>query len=190
MLAQACVAAIVLGQPFVAAEVVFIAIVGEWLESVAFDRAQAAIRRLLARAPTSSPVRRDDVETIVPISAVEPGDTLIVAPGESIAADGRIVLGTTEVDQSALTGESVPIDKSVGDEVFAGALNRFGAIEVRVERTGAATTLGQVERLVRDFRSKKAPIERHADRLARYFLPVVEGVAALHSAPRVAPQLA
>ncbi len=179
VLAQACIAAIVLGRPFVAAEVVFIALLGEVLEAITFERAQAAIRDLLARAPSTARVRREGAEVELPAEQVVEGDVLLVRPGERIAADGRVASGKSTIDQSSLTGESMPVPRGLGDPVFSGTMNQLGALEVDVEKTGPATALGQVVKLVGEFQKRKAPIERLADRLSRYFLPIVEGAAGL-----------
>ena len=178
-LAQACIAALIIGEPFVAAEVVFIALVGEVLEAVTFARTQKAIRGLIEQAPRTARVRRDGVEVEIPAGQVAVGDTVIVSEGERIPVDGEVLLGRSTVDQSALTGESIAVDKGPGESVYSGTINQFGRIEVRADRVGHATTLGQVLRLVADAQRKKAPIERAADRYARYFLPVVEVVAGL-----------
>ena len=178
-LAQACLAALVIGQPFVAAEVVFIALVGEVLEAITFDRTQRAIHRLLDQSPRTARVRRDGQEIEIPAGSVQVGDIVVVRPGEKIPVDGPILVGRSTVDQSALTGESIPIDKGPDDRVFTGTINQYGVIDVRAERVGHETTFGQVLKLVADARKKKAPLERAADRLARYFLPVVETVAGL-----------
>ena len=178
-LAQACIAAIVIGEPFVAAEVVFIALVGEVLEAITFARTQKEIRRLIEQAPRTARVRRDGAEVEIPAAQVIVGDLVIVAEGERIAVDGAVVEGRSSVDQSALTGEALPVDKGPGEPVYSGTLNQFGRLEVRAERVGHETTLGQVLKLVADARKKKAPLERTADKYARYFLPVVEVVAGL-----------
>ncbi len=176
-LAQACLAAIIIGQPFVAAEVVFIALVGEVLEAVTFSRTQREIHRLLDQTPRTARVRRDGVELEIPVIEVTVGDCVLVGEGERVPVDGPILLGRSSVDQSALTGESMPVDKGVGDQVFTGTVNQFGAIEVRAEKVGHESTLGQVLRMVAEAQHRKAPIERTADRYARYFLPIVEVVA-------------
>lgn len=176
-LAQAAVAAIVIGEYFVAAEVVFIAMVGECLEAITADRAMRAIGRLFEQTPRTARVRRDGVEIDVPIRDVVPGDTVIVAAGEKVAVDGEVLSGRSSVDQAALTGESIPVDKGPGEPVFAGTMNQFGRIEVRADRVGRETTLGQVLRLVTDAQRRKAPLHRAADRYARWFLPVVQVAA-------------
>jgi Cu+-exporting ATPase len=178
-LAQACLAALVIGQPFVAAEVVFIALVGEVLEAVTFARTERAIGRLLDQTPRMARVRRDGVESEVPAAEVAIGDLIIVRPGERVPVDGPVVAGRSTVDQAALTGESLPVDKGPGEWVYTGSVNQFGVLEIAAEKVGHETTFGQVLRLVAEAQRKKAPIERTADRLARYFLPVVEIVAGL-----------
>ena len=178
-LAQACIAALIIGEPFVAAEVVFIALVGEVLEAVTFARTQKEIHRLLEHAPKMARVRRDGEEIEIPAGQVAVGDVVIVAEGEKIPVDGPVVEGRSSVDQSALTGEAIAVDKGPGDPVFAGTLNQFGRIEVRAERVGHESTIGQVLKLVADAQRRKAPLERTADKYARYFLPVVEVVAGL-----------
>ncbi len=178
-LAQACLAAIVIGQPFVAAEVVFIALVGEVLEAVTFERTRREIHRLLDQTPRTARVRRDGQEVEIPVARVVVGDVVLVRAGERVPVDGPVLAGRSGVDQSALTGESIPVDKGPGDPVFTGSVNRFGLLEVRAEKVGHESTLGQVLRMVAEAEHRKAPIQREADRYARYFLPVVEVVAGL-----------
>jgi Cu+-exporting ATPase len=173
-LAQACLAALILGQPFVAAEVVFIALLGEVLEAWTFARTRRALGRLVEQTPRTARVRRDGQEVEVPADRVEIGERVVVLPGERIPVDGTVLAGRSTVDQSALTGESLPIDKGPGEAVFTGTINQFGSIEVAAEKVGGETTLGQVLRLVAQARRRKAHLEKVADRLARYFLPVVQ----------------
>jgi Cu+-exporting ATPase len=177
-LAQACLAALVLGQPFVAAEVVFIALVGEVLEAWTFARTRRALGRLVDQTPRSARVRRDGADIEIPADQLKVGDRVIIRPGERIAVDGSVTAGRSSVDQSALTGESLPLDRGPGDAVFTGTLNQFGVIEVHAEKVGSETTYAQVLGLVSQARRKKARLEKVADRLARYFLPVVELAAA------------
>jgi Cu+-exporting ATPase len=176
-LAQACLAALVLGQPFVAAEVVFIALFGEVLEAWTFSRTRRALGRLVEQTPRTARVRRQGQEVEVPAHRVEVGDLVIVRPGERIPVDGTVVSGRSTVDQSALTGESLPIDKGPDDPVFTSTMNQYGMIEVHAEKVGDQTTFGQILNLVSKARRRKARLEKVADRWARYFLPVVELVA-------------
>jgi len=172
-LAIACVAAGYLGEYFVAAEVVFIALLGECLEAFTFERAQRAIQKLLEYRPRTARVIRDGEETEVEAELVEVGDLLVVRPGERIAADGLVTAGRSAVDQAVLTGESLPIDKGEGDPVYTGTVNQFGRLEVRAEKVGGETTLGQVIRLMAEAQARRSPLERAADRYARLFLPLV-----------------
>jgi Cu+-exporting ATPase len=178
-LAVACIAAALLGEYFVAAEVVFIALVGECLEAFAFQRAQRAMGKLLDFYPQTARVLRDDVEVEVPTDQLAVDDVLIVRPGERIAVDGTVIRGRSAVDQAVLTGESMPVDKGEGDPVYTGTVNQFGRLEIRALKLGAETTLGQVIRLLADSQRHRAPIERTADRYARRFLPIVLGLAAI-----------
>jgi Cu+-exporting ATPase len=172
-LAVACVAAALMGEYFVAAEVVFIALVGECLEAFTFERAQRAIQKLLEYRPRTARVVRDGQEVEIAAEALAVGDRLVVRPGERIAADGVVVVGRSAVDQAVLTGESLPVDKGEGDPVYTGTFNQFGRLEIRAEKVGAETTLGQVIRLMAQAQSQRSPLERTADRYARYFLPAV-----------------
>jgi len=172
-LAVACVAAGVLGEYFVAAEVVFIALFGECLEAFTFERAQRAIQKLLEYRPRQARVVRDGREVEVLAEALAVGDVVVVRPGERIAVDGTVVAGRSAVDQAVLTGEGLPVDKGEGDPVYTGTFNQFGRLEVRADKVGAETTLGQVIRLLADAQGKRSPLERTADRYARRFLPAV-----------------
>ncbi len=178
-LAVAMVAAIVLGEYWVAAEVVLIAMVGESLEGLTFSRTHREMRRILELRPRVVRLRRDGQEVEVPVEEVRVGNTVIVRPGERIAVDGHVLAGRSAVDQSTLSGESLPVDKAPNDPVFAGTLNQFGALDVQAERIGDESTLGQVIQLVANALSRKARVERLADRLARWFLPFVLTCAAL-----------
>lgn len=174
----ACLAAILLGEHSVAALVVLIALCGESIEGYTVDRAANAIKRIFQLCPRQAHVLREGREVDVPVETIAPGEEVVVRPGERVPVDGRVTSGTSSVDQSALTGESLPVDKTGGDRVFAGTLNQFGALVVSVEKVGEATTFGQVVQLVGAAAARKAPLERTADRLARYFLPVVLALAA------------
>jgi heavy metal translocating P-type ATPase len=178
-LTLACLAAIVLGEPSVAALVVFIALCGESLEGYIGSRASNAILSLFALRPQTARVVRDGQEFDVPLAQVLVGDIVVVRPGERIPCDGSVVTGTSSIDQSALTGESLPIEKRVGDSVYAGTLNQLGALTMAVEKIGRETTFGQIVELVSTAANRKTELERTADRLARYFLPAVLLIACL-----------
>lgn len=175
----ACLAAIVLGEHTTAALVVFIALCGESIEGYTVDRAQRAIRRIFQLCPQTARVLVGDDEQEVPVEQVIEGDTLVVRPGERMPVDGVVAAGQSAVDQSALTGESLPVDKTVGDAVFAGTLNQFGALRFTATKVGQQTTISQIVEMVAAATQRKAPLERTADRLARWFLPIVLTVAVL-----------
>ena len=152
---------------------------GKFLETRAKGRTGDAIRQLMDLSPKTATVRRGDLETELPVGEVQVGDTVIVRSGGSIPVDGTVLSGRAAVDQSALTGESVPVEKAPGDGVAAGTINTEGYLEFRADKVGEDTTLSQVIRMVEDAGGSKAPIARLADRIAGIFVPVVMGIAAL-----------
>lgn len=175
----AVIAALAVGQYLAAAEAMFIVLVGEGLESYAAGRTEAAIHRFIERLPRRARVLRSGGEEEVDAESLVPGDLVLVRAGERIPADGVVEDGYSTVDESSVTGESVPADKQAGDEVFSGSLNGAGALRVRVLRAGDDTTLARLVRLVEEARERRAPVERLADRAAKYFLPALLIAAAL-----------
>ncbi len=163
----------------VAAEVIFIMLVGESLEDFAIGRTRSGIASLLELRPHTARVRRGDHEHEVHLPEIRPDDIVIVRPGDRIPVDGRVASGTSWIDQSPITGESLPVEKTSGDEVFAGTLNTHGALEIAVERLGHDTTLERIIHLVEHAEAAKAPVERLADRYAGYFVPLVLVAAAI-----------
>jgi len=206
----------------VAAEVIFIMLIGESLENFAVGRTRRGIAALLALRPETARVRRrhrhdhahepsrhhshghgshadrehdqdnddddeqehedeaaHDHELIIPADQIRPDDVVIVRPGDRIPIDGRVLAGSSSVDQSPITGESLPADKTPGDEVFAGTINLYGSLELAVERLGEDTTLEQIIHLVEEAEAAKAPTQRLADRYATWFVPIVLATAAL-----------
>jgi Cu+-exporting ATPase len=178
-IALAVVAAILLNQPLVAAEVLFIGLLGECLEAYTFGRTQSAVRQLVETFPRMCLVHRDGKTVMVPLDEVQVGERVDVLPGKRIPVDGRILEGCSSVDQSNLTGESVPVDKRAGDPVFAGTVNQFGALTVEVQRISEQTVMGRVIATTAQALQQKGQMERTADRYARYFLPIVLALAAL-----------
>jgi Cu+-exporting ATPase len=176
-IAIAAIAAILIGEPIVAAEVVFIALVGECLEAVTFDRTQRALRKLAELFPTRCWVLRDGQEVRVFTADLQVGDTVVVKPGGKIPVDGVVLDGRSTVDTSALTGESVPLDRGPGDEVLAGSVNQLGALTIEAKKVAKQTVAGQVIELTAAALRDKGSQERLADRMARYFLPVVLALA-------------
>jgi Cu+-exporting ATPase len=178
-IAIAFLAAIGIQEWTVAAEVVFIGMVGECLEAYTFDRTKSAIRKLVEVFPIRCWVLRDGQETRLFTTDVVIGDKVVVKPGAKVPVDGIVLDGRSAVDTSALTGESVPIDKGPGDEVLAGSINQVGALTIETRRVKEQTVAGRVVELTGKALKQKSNIERNADRMARMFLPVVLGIAAV-----------
>ena len=164
-------AALAIGDLFAAGEVAFIMAVGAILEDMTTKRARKGLRQLISLAPVQGRRIRDGREEMIRAEEIRPGDILRVLPGETIPADGRVVSGETSVDQSVMTGESLPVDKGVGDEVFCGTLNCFGAIDLEVVREGEDSSLRQMIRLVQEAENRQAPMQRIADRCASWLVP-------------------
>lgn len=153
--------------------------VGKTLEAMSKGRTTDALKNLLRMAPRTAVVEREEQQIEVGIDEVRQGDIFVVKPGESIPVDGVIVEGSTAVDESALTGESIPVDKETGDLVSAATINRSGYIRARATRVGEDTTFSQIIRMVSDAAATKAPIARIADRISGVFVPAVIGIAAV-----------
>ena len=169
----AVVAALAAGQYFAAAEAMFIVLVGEGLESYAAGRTTAAIERFIERLPRTATRIREGQEETVPADQLLVGDLVLVRSGQQIPADGIVESGFSTVDESSITGESLPKEKKPGDEAFSGTLNHHALLRIRVSRSGANTTLARVIELVREAQQKRAPVERLADQYAKYFLPAL-----------------
>ena len=152
---------------------------GKYLETRSKGKTSQAITRLMDLAPKTASALRDGVEVEIPVEEVRVGDRIVVRPGQSIPVDGVIVEGTSAVDESALTGESLPVDKGPGDKVAAAAINKSGSFTFEALRVGEDTTLAQMIRLVEEASSSKAPIAKLADKVAGVFVPVVMVIAAV-----------
>ena len=155
---------------------------GKFLETRSKGKTGEAITRLMDLAPKTASVLRDGVETEIPVEEVQVGDRIVVRPGQSVPVDGVIVEGASAVDESALTGESLPVDKTVGDKVAAASINRSGAFTFEALRVGEDTTLAQMIRLVEEASGSKAPIAKLADKVAGVFVPVVMVIALVTAA--------
>jgi copper-transporting P-type ATPase V len=159
------------------AVIITFVVLGRYFEARAKGRAGQAIRALLELGAKEARVLRGDQEVMVPIEQVAVGDLLRVRPGEKVPTDGEVVAGASAVDESMLTGESVPVDKAVGDPVTGATVNTSGVLTVRATRVGAETALAQIVRLVEDAQASKGHIQRLADRVAGVFVPVVMAIA-------------
>ena len=160
-----------------AAVIIALILLGRLLEAQARGRTSEAIRKLIGLAPSTARLVRDDGEVDVPVAQVAVGDTLLVRPGEKIPVDGQLTDGYSTVDESMLTGESMPVDKTLGAPVYGATLNRLGAFQYRATQVGQDTVLAQIIRLVEQAQGSKAPIQRLADRVAGWFVPAVVAVA-------------
>jgi Cd2+/Zn2+-exporting ATPase len=169
----AVIGAIAIGQWPEAAMVTFLFAVAELIESRSVDRARDAIRSLMALSPETALLRQGTQWVEVPAAGVSSGQVIRVLPGERVPLDGRVIAGTTAIDQAPITGESVPVDKAVGDQVFAGTINQQGAVEVEVTAAQGDSTLARIARTIRDAQSQKAPTERFVDRFSKWYTPLV-----------------
>lgn len=172
LVSTAILATIYTNEIFAGGEVAFIMSLGHLLENWTIKRARAGIEKLLQLTPrTARRISGETQEEIIDTAAVRSGDVLRVLPGESIPVDGRILSGDTSIDQQLLTGEPLPVDKSAGDEVFAGTINRFGAFTMQATKVGEDSSLARMIRLVREAEMQKAPMERITDRWASILVP-------------------
>lgn len=162
-----------------AAMIVTLITVGKLLEALSKGRTTDALKSLMKLAPKTAVIERDGEETLVQIAEVKTGDVFVVRPGENIPVDGVIIEGGTAIDESALTGESVPVDKSIGDEVSAATINRTGFIRAKATRVGEDTTLSQIIKMVSDAAATKAPIAKIADKVSGIFVPIVIIIAVI-----------
>ena len=165
--------AVAIGELSEAASVVFLFAVAQWLEVRTLERARQAIRALIDLTPRQALVRRGAVESVVRIEDVVAGDELIVRPGDKVPVDGVVVIGHSDVNEAPMTGESLPVDKSPGDELYAGSINGRGALEMRVTRVGRDTRLARIIHLVEDAQTRRAPVQTFVDRFARIYTPAV-----------------
>jgi P-type Cu+ transporter len=159
------------------AVVITLVLLGKWMETRAKRQTTAAIRALNALRPDTARVRRDGVDVEVPASQVRVGDVVVVRPGERLPVDGRVMEGSSEVDESLITGESLPVTKHEGDAVTGGAVNGVGFLVLKTTAVGAESTLARIVRLVESAQAKKAPIQRLVDRVSAVFVPAVIALA-------------
>ena len=161
------------------AVVISLVLLGKWLEARAKRQTTEAIRALQALRPTSARVRLDGVDRDLPIEAIRVGDLVVIRPGERVPVDGEVIEGESQIDESMLTGESLPVDKQPGDAVTGGAINAHGVLVARTTAVGGETTLARIIRLVENAQAAKAPIQRLVDKVSAVFVPVVMVIALL-----------
>ncbi len=173
----AMIAAIYIGDVFAAGEVAFIMAIGAWLEDRTVEKAKKGIEKLLNLVPTQGRVLTEDGEKMVEAKDIKAGDIIRVFPGESFPADGLIAVGNTTVDQSIMTGESLPVDKVEGDEVYTGTINRFGSVDVNVTKSFENSSLQKMIKLVEDAENNKAPTQKIVDKWAGWLVPIACAIA-------------
>jgi Cd2+/Zn2+-exporting ATPase len=169
----AAIAAASVGAYREAAVVIFIMLLGESLEGVTVGKTRKAISSLIQLAPKTAWIRREGKEIQVPIEEVKPKEIVIVKPGERIPVDGQIISGCGSINQSMLTGESIPVEKGVGDRIYCGTINESGSCEIEATQVADDTKLAQIKRLILEAQAEKSPTQRVMDRFARYFIPAI-----------------
>lgn len=179
LVSLALIASLCIGETFAAGEVAFIMQLGALLEELTVAKARAGIEKLVHLTPQTARVLRDGGETTIPAEEVQVGDRLRVLPGESVPVDGVIVAGQTSINQSVMTGESLPVDKTVGDEVSSGTVNQFGAFEMEATRVGEDSSIQRMIRLVQSADAGKAKIVGLADRWATWIVVIALSAALL-----------
>jgi Cu+-exporting ATPase len=157
--------------------IITLILLGKYLESVTKGKTSEAIKKLMGLAPKTALVIQNGEEVVMPIEEVEVGDIIIVKPGEKIPVDGEVIKGSTSVDESMLTGESMPVNKTIGSSVIGASINKHGLIQFKATKVGKDTALAQIVKLVEDAQGSKAPIARMADVIASYFVPIVIAIA-------------
>ncbi|MCI2426706.1 cation-translocating P-type ATPase [Candidatus Acetothermia bacterium] len=169
----AAVAAVAIGDYGEAGFVIFILLLGEFLEGVTVAKTSQAIKGLASLIPDTVKIRRGSEEVEIATAAIKIGDLIVVRPGEHIAIDGVIVRGEGAIDQALVTGESTPVERSAGDKVYSGTILATGALEIEATNVGEDTTVAKIEQMITEARTRKAPLERIVDRFAKYFVPAV-----------------
>jgi P-type Cu+ transporter len=155
--------------------------IGEYLESRVLKTTTESIRNLLALKPKTAVVIRDGKEAVIDADAIAVGDIVVAKPGEKIAADGQIVYGQSSIDESMITGESIPVNKNIGDKVIGGTINKNGYLQFKASAVGSHTVLASIIEMVKKARMSKAPVQRIADRAVKYFIPIVLSIAVASS---------
>lgn len=178
LMTVAVIGAMAIGEWAEGATVVFLFAAGNALQTFTLEKTRNSIRSLMSLTPPTAVVRRGEGECALPVEEISINDLMIIQPGERIPLDGEVVTGNSSVNQAPITGESIPMEKTIGSTVYAGTINGNGFLEVRVTRLVADTTIAKIIRLVEEAQSKKAPSQLFVDKFARYYTPVVIAVAA------------
>lgn len=173
------IAALVVGQWVTAVLVVIFMRIGDYVENFTTESARRAVRELTSLAPQTARVQRDGTEKEIPVTEVQLNETVIVRPGEKIPVDGEVISGQAAIDQSAITGESMPMDAAIGTHVYAASIAKLGSLHIRAERIGPDTTFGRVVKMVEEAEGHRADVQRIADKFSAWYLPVVAAIAAL-----------
>lgn len=179
LISMAMFAAIAIGDIFAAGEVAFIMALGALLEEATTERAKKGLKKLISLAPVKGRKIQDNKEMMVPVESIQSGDYLRILPGETIPVDGRIINGETTVDQSIMTGESIPVDKIIDDDVFGGTINCFGAIDIIATKVGEDSSIQKMIQLIKNAEQKQAPIQRIADIVASRLVPIALMIACI-----------
>ena len=179
LISMAMFAAIAIGDIFAAGEVAFIMALGALLEEATTERAKKGLKKLISLAPVKGRKIQANKEIMVPVESIQSGDYLRILPGETIPVDGRIINGETTVDQSIMTGESIPVDKTIDDDVFGGTINCFGAIDIIATKVGEDSSIQKMIQLIRNAEQKQAPIQRIADIVASRLVPIALLIACI-----------
>ena len=179
LISMAMFAAIAIGDIFAAGEVAFIMALGALLEEATTERAKKGLKKLISLAPVKGRKIQDNKEIMISVESIQSGDYLRILPGETIPVDGRIINGETTVDQSIMTGESIPVDKTIDDDVFGGTINCFGAIDIIATKVGEDSSIQKMIQLIRNAEQKQAPIQRIADTVASRLVPIALMIACI-----------
>lgn len=175
----AIIGAAIIGEWTEGSIVVILFAISEALERFSMDKARQSIRSLIDIAPKEALIRRNNVEQMINVSKIEVGDIMIIKPGQKIAMDGQVIKGHSSVNQAAITGESVPIEKNINDDIFAGTINEEGALEVKVTKHVNDTTIAKIIHLVEEAQGERAPAQAFVDKFAKYYTPTIMVIAAL-----------
>ena len=179
LISMAMFAAIAIGDIFAAGEVAFIMALGALLEESTTERAKKGLKKLISLAPVKGRKIQDNKEIMISVESIQSGDYLRILPGETIPVDGRIINGETTVDQSIMTGESIPVDKIIDDDVFGGTINCFGAIDIIATKVGEDSSIQKMIQLIKNAEQKQAPIQRIADIVASRLVPIALMIACI-----------